>query len=89
MGYDTDAILGDLEARGIEPVTPPKRARGIRRRINGQLYTLRDLVERCFSKLKDSRTLATRHGGAATTITASQTPSPLEYELGLHQQILV
>lgn len=89
MGYDTDAILGDLEARGIEPVTPHKRARGIRRRINGQLYTLKDLVERCFSKLKDSRTFATRYGGAATTITASQTPSPLDYGLGLHQQILV
>lgn len=64
-GYDADAILADLEAKGIAAVIPPKRNRKAQRIIDGHLYALRNLVERCFSKLKPSRRLATRYDKTA------------------------
>ena len=64
-GYDTDAILADLDARGAAAIIPPKRNRTVQREIDGHLYALRNLVERCFSKLKHSRRLATRYDKTA------------------------
>src|SRR5271156_6383867 len=64
-GYDADAILADLEGRGIAAVIPPKRNRKVQPIIDGHLYALRNLVERCFSKLKHSRRLATRYDKTA------------------------
>ncbi len=64
-GYDADAILADLDARGAAAVIPPKRNRKDQRPIDGHLYALRNLVERCFSKLKHSRRLATRYDKTA------------------------
>ena len=64
-GYDADAILADLDARGVAAVIPPKRNRKIQPVIDGHLYALRNLVERCFSKLKHSRRLATRYDKTA------------------------
>jgi transposase len=64
-GYDADVILDDLQARDIAAVIPPKRNRKIQPIIDGHLYALRNLVERCFSKLKHSRRLATRYDKTA------------------------
>jgi transposase len=64
-GYDTDAILADLEAKGVAAIIPPKRNRKVQPIIDGHLYALRNLVERCFSKLKHSRRLATRYDKTA------------------------
>ena len=64
-GYDADAILADLEDRGIVAVIPPKPNRKVQPVIDGHLYALRNLVERCFSKLKHSRRLATRYDKTA------------------------
>ena len=64
-GYDADAILADLAARGVAAIIPPKRNRTVQRDIDGHLYALRNLVERCFSKLKHSRRLATRYDKTA------------------------
>lgn len=64
-GYDTDVILADLEAKDIAAVIPPKRNRKIQPVIDGHIYALRNLVERCFSKLKHSRRLATRYDKTA------------------------
>ena len=64
-GYDTDAILDDLEARGAAAIIPAKRNRTIQRHIDGHLYALRNRVERCFSKLEHSRRLATRYDKTA------------------------
>ena len=64
-GYDADAILADLETRGVAPVIPPKRNRKVQPIIDGYVYALRNLVERCFSKLKHSRRLATRYDKTA------------------------
>ncbi len=66
-GYDADAILEDLDARGAVAVIPPKRNRKVQPVIDGYIYTLRNLVERCFSKLKHSRRLATRYDKTATS----------------------
>jgi transposase len=64
-GYDADAILADLEAKRVVAVIPPKRNRKLQPVIDGHLYALRNLVERCFSKLKHSRRLATRYDKTA------------------------
>jgi transposase len=64
-GYDADAILADQEERGIAAVIPPKRNRKVQPVIDGHIYALRNLVERCFSKLKHSRRLATRYDKTA------------------------
>lgn len=60
-----DAILADLEAKGVAAIIPPKRNRKVQPIIDGHLYALRNLVERCFSKLKHSRRLATRYDKTA------------------------
>ncbi len=64
-GYDADFILADLEARGVAAVIPAKRNRKVQSVIDGHIYALRNLVERCFSKLKHSRRLATRYDKTA------------------------
>ena len=64
-GYDADFILADLEARGVAAVIPAKQNRKIQPVIDGHIYALRNLVERCFSKLKHSRRLATRYDKTA------------------------
>ncbi len=60
-GYDADFIRHDLEARGAVPVIPAKRNRKVQPVIDGHIYALRNVIERCFSKLKHSRRLATRY----------------------------
>ena len=64
-GYDADFILADLETRGVAAVIPAKRNRKVQPVIDGHVYALRNLVERCFSKLKHSRRLATRYDKTA------------------------
>ena len=65
--YDTDAIFADLEAKGIAAIIPAKRNRKVQPPIDGNIYALRNLVERCFSKLKQSRRLATRYDKTASS----------------------
>ena len=64
-GYDADFILADLGARGVAAVIPAKRNRKVQPVIDGHIYSLSDLVERCFSKLTHSRRLATRYDKTA------------------------
>lgn len=64
-GYDADFILADLDARGVAAVIPAKRNRKVQPVIDRHIYALRNLVERCFSKLKHSRRLATRYDKTA------------------------
>lgn len=60
-GYDSNAIRDDLIARKVEPVIPMRRNRKAKDPIDGAIYALRNLIERCFNKLKHSRRLATRY----------------------------
>ena len=66
-GYDSDAIRENLQERAIETIIPFRRNRRERPRIDGYIYALRNLIERCFSKLKQSRRLATRYDKTASS----------------------
>lgn len=58
--YDTNAILEELEARGIKAVIPSGEERKKKRRIDKDLYKQRYLVEVFFHNLKRFRRIATR-----------------------------
>ncbi len=60
-GYDTDAIRSHTEQHNITTVIPMKRNRKHVVEIDRAIYALRNLIERCFNKLKNSRRLATRY----------------------------
>ena len=60
-GYDTDAIRAFLEERGIKPVIPGKANRKKKIRHDKKTYKGRNVVERCFCRLKDFRRIATRY----------------------------
>ena len=68
--YDADAILADLKSKDIAAVIPPTRNRKVQPIINGHIYALRNLLERCFSALKHSRRLATQYDKTADSYLA-------------------
>lgn len=59
--YDADRLILALEARGINPVIPPKANPLIQRHCDFALYRERNLVERFFNTLKHFRAIATRY----------------------------
>lgn len=60
-GYDTDAFRAFLNNNGIKAVIPPKSNRKKRIRYDKEAYKGRNVVERCFCRLKDFRRIATRY----------------------------
>ena len=60
-GYDSNAVLEQAEAQGMQPVIPPKRNRKVQREYDEELYKLRHLVENAFLHLKRWRGVATRY----------------------------
>ena len=66
-GYDADAIREDIQDRGGTPVIPTKRNRLVQITIDGAVYALRNRIERCFNRLKNSRRFATRYDKLAET----------------------
>ena len=60
-GYDTDAILKQAAAQGMNAVIPPKKNRVTQRPYDEDLYKLRHLVENAFLYLKRWRGIATRY----------------------------
>lgn len=69
-GYDSDALIERLKARGIAAVIPPKANRKQQRSCDFVLYRERNLVERFFGKIKQYRAIATRYDKLATTFMA-------------------
>ena len=59
-GYDTDAIRQWARSRKMKAVIPAKCNRRRKFRRDKGLYTQRNLIERCFGKLKMHRRIATR-----------------------------
>ena len=59
--YDADRLILALEARGINPVIPPKANRKVQRPCDFALYRERNLVERFFNTLKHFRAIATHY----------------------------
>ncbi len=64
-GYDADSIRDDMRSRSIQPVIPMRKSRKKRVGVDRPLYRLRNLVERCFNKLKNARRVATRYDKTA------------------------
>ena len=60
-GYDADAILADLETKGVAAVIPPKRNRRHQHHYDKEIYKERNRIERFFNKLKHFRRVATRY----------------------------
>ena len=66
-GYDADSIRADIAKRGGTPVIPTKKNRRVQIEIDGAIYALRNRIERCFNRLKNSRRFATRYDKLAET----------------------
>ena len=64
-GYDADKIRDGMEARNVLPVIPMRKSRKKRIGVDRSLYRLRNLLERCFNKLKNARRVATRYDKTA------------------------
>lgn len=60
-GYDTDAIRAFLKEKGVKAVIPSKSNRKKKIRYDKETYKQRNVVERCFCRLKDWRRIATRY----------------------------
>jgi transposase len=60
-GHDTDAVRAFLGKEGMKPVIPGKSNRKKRIRHAKKDYKKRNVIERCFGRLKDFRRLATRY----------------------------
>lgn len=64
-GYDADSIRDNMRSRNIQPVIPMRKSRKKRVGVDRTMYRLRNLVERCFNKLKNARRVATRYDKTA------------------------
>jgi transposase len=60
-GYDTDAIRAFLKEHRVKPIIPGKANRKKKIRYDKKAYKGRNVVERCFCRLKDFRRIATRY----------------------------
>ncbi len=59
--YDTDAIRAFLKDQKIKPVIPGKSNRKKPIRHDKKAYKKRNVIERCFGRLKDLRRIATHY----------------------------
>jgi transposase len=59
-GYDSDAVVEAIVAKGAEAVIPPRSNRKVQREYDKDRYKDRNLVERFWSKIKQFRRVATR-----------------------------
>jgi transposase len=66
-GYDSDKVRETMEARYVVPVIPMRKSRKLCVAVDRTLYRLRNLVERCFNKLKNARRVATRYDKTAVS----------------------
>jgi transposase len=60
-GYDSDALVRAIQARGAEAVIPPKKNRTEPRDHDKHLYKERNKVERFINLMKQYRRVATRY----------------------------
>lgn len=60
-GYDSTEIVTTIEALGAVAVIPPRRHWKQPRSYDRALYKQRNLIERCFNRLKQFRRFSTRY----------------------------
>jgi transposase len=69
-GYDSDAVVAQIEAQGSRAVIPPRRGRRMERPYDRHLFKSRFLVEQFFARIKRCRRVATRYEKLAVTFLA-------------------
>ena len=69
-GYDADFIRNDMDQRGGFAMIPTRRNRKKQIPVDPAIYALRNIIERCFNKLKNARRLATRYDKTALSYAA-------------------
>lgn len=62
-GYDSGALLNAIQAA---PVIPPHPRRRDQRSYDQDIYRERNIIERCFNRLKQFRRFATRYDRRAS-----------------------
>ena len=70
-GYDGDAFRALVIGAGARPVIPNKSNRIALHRFNKRAYRGRNVIERCFCRLKDFRRVATRYDKLARNFLAT------------------
>jgi len=70
-GYDGDGLRAHIVERGATPVIPNKSNRVVVHPFNKRLYKGRNVIERCFCRLKDFRRIATRYDKLARNFSAA------------------
>ena len=87
-GYSSRAIRTQLRRRGISHTIPERADQAAHRRrrgtrggrpptFNAETYKRRNVVERCFNRLKQCRSVATRYDKTATSYQATITIAAL------------
>jgi transposase len=66
-GYDADFIRKKMEKRVGFAMIPTKRNRLVQIPVDGAIYALPNMIERCFNKLKNVRFLETRYDKTVTS----------------------
>ena len=69
-GYDSDAVVEAIEAKGGEAVIPPRSNRKVQRDYDKERYKDRNLGERFWNKVKQYRRVATRYEKTARNFLA-------------------
>ena len=69
-GYDSNAVVAQIESQGSRAVIPPRRGRLVERPYDRDLFKSRFLVEQFFAKIKRCRRVATRYEKLAVTFLA-------------------
>lgn len=70
-GYDTQVVVDQAMAQGMEVVIPPKKNRKMQRDYDKHLYKARHLVENAFLYLKQWRGIATRYAKNSASFLAA------------------
>jgi len=69
--YDSDGLRQFLLERGTKPVIPNNPTRKRVHPFDAEAYKQRNLIERMFCRLKDSRRIATRYDKLASNFAAA------------------
>ena len=69
-GYDGDGFRAEIVDRGAKPVIPNKSNRVTLHSFSKRAYKGRNVIERCFCRLKDFRRVATRYDKLAANYLA-------------------
>jgi transposase len=70
-GYDGDDFRARIIKRGAKPIIPNKSNRISLHPFSKRAYKGRNVIERCFCRLKDFRRVATRYDKLARNFLAS------------------